>query len=67
MLKKLKWIHGMDEMMTNSVEYDLDEEVAEDEVVEEATKLQDNAVALPKGGEADSKESTKAAPKKTLM
>ena len=41
------------------VEYDLDEEVVEeeeDEVVEEATKLSDN-VAEPKGGEADNNES----------
>ena len=55
MLKKLKWT-SEDEMM-DSVEYDLDEEVAEDEVVEEATKLPDNVAEL-KGGEADSKEST---------
>jgi len=51
-----------------SVEYDLDEaEVADEEVVEEATKLSDN-VADPKGGEADSNESpyTKA-PKKTSV
>ena len=54
-----------DEMM-DSVEYDLDEEVAEDEVVEEATKLSDN-VAEPKGGEADSKESPlSSAPKKNF-
>jgi hypothetical protein len=46
-----------DEMDLESVEYDLDEEVAdEDEVVEEATKLQD-AVPAPKAGEADSNES----------
>jgi len=51
-----------------SVEYDLDEDAEEaDEVVEEATKLSD-AVAAPKGGEADSNESmlTKA-PKKTTV
>jgi len=52
-----------------SVEYDLDEEIADesDEVVEEATKLQD-AVADPKGGEADNSESpmTKA-PAKTKV
>ena len=46
------------EMEEESVEYDLDEEVAEDddEVVEEATKLQD-AVAAPKGGDAGEGES----------
>ena len=40
------------------VQYDLDEEVVEeeDEVVEEATKLSDN-VAEPKGGDADNNES----------
>ena len=50
---------GMEpEMEEESVEYDLDEEVAEDddEVVEEATKLQD-AVAAPKGGDAGEGES----------
>jgi hypothetical protein len=42
-----------DELDLESVEYDLDEEVAEeDEVVEEATKLQDK-VADPKGGAGD--------------
>ena len=47
-----------DELDLESVEYDLDEEIAEesDEVVEEATKLQD-AVADPKGGESDNSES----------
>ena len=46
------------EMEEESVEYDLDEEVVEeeDEVVEEATKLSDN-VAEPKGGDADNNES----------
>jgi len=46
------------EMEEESVEYDLDEEVAEDddEVVEEATKLQD-AVAAPTGGDAGEGES----------
>jgi pilus assembly protein FimV len=50
---------GMEpEMEEESVEYDLDEQVAEDddEVVEEATKLQD-AVAAPKGGDAGEGES----------
>jgi hypothetical protein len=46
-----------DELDLESVEYDLDEEVTdEDEVVEEATKLSDN-VAEPKGGEADNNDS----------
>jgi TolA-binding protein len=58
------------EMEEESIEYDLDEEVVEeedDEVVEEATKLSDN-VAEPKGGVADSNESpyTKT-PKKTTV
>jgi hypothetical protein len=57
------------EMEEESVEYDLDEEVVdeEDEVVEEATKLSDN-VAEPKGGDADNNESpfTKA-PKHTRV
>ena len=44
------------EEMDLDVEYDLDEEVVEeDEVVEEATST--NAVAAQKGGEADSNES----------
>ena len=48
------------EMEEESVEYDLDEEVDEDdEVVEEATKLSDN-VAEPKGGEADNNDSGNA-------
>jgi hypothetical protein len=48
-----------DEMDLESVEYDLDEEVAEeDEVVEEATKLSDN-VAEPKGGNADNEHGMK--------
>jgi hypothetical protein len=49
---------GDEEIEGESVEYDLDEEVAEDddEVVEEATKLQD-AVAAPKGGDAGEGES----------
>jgi hypothetical protein len=48
-----------DEMDLESVEYDLDEEVAEeDEVVEEATKLSDN-VAAPSGGNADNEHGMK--------
>ena len=49
-----------DELDLESVEYDLDEEIAEesDEVVEEATKLSDN-VAAPKGGDEDSKDGMK--------
>jgi len=49
-----------DEMDLESVEYDLDEEVAEesDEVVEEATKLSDN-VAEPQGGADDGPEGKK--------
>jgi len=48
------------DMDLESVEYDLDEEVAEesDEVVEEATKLQDK-VAEPKGGADDGPEGKK--------
>jgi len=56
-----------DELDLESVEYDLDEDAVEDEVVEEATKLQD-AVAEPKGGEADSNESPMSkAPAKTKV
>ena len=47
---------GEDEMM-DSVEYDLDEEVEEGEVVEEATKLQDK-VAAPKAPNADGSNQT---------
>jgi hypothetical protein len=43
-----------DEM--ESVEYDIEEAVEEDDVVEEATKLSDS-VAEPKGGEADNNQS----------
>ena len=48
-------IDEKDELDLESVEYDLDEEIDEEdgEVVEEATKLQDNAD--PKGG-ADNNE-----------
>ena len=54
----------MEEM--ESVEYDIEESI-DDEVVEEATKLSD-AVAAPKGGEADSNESPfSKAPKKTSV
>ena len=56
-----------DELDLESVEYDLDEDAVEDEVVEEATKLQD-AVAEPKGGEADNNESPMSkAPAKTKV
>ena len=49
-----------DEPQEEAVEYDLDEsDVEEDEVVEEATKLQDK-VAEPKGGEADNNDSGNA-------
>jgi hypothetical protein len=41
-----------DELDLESVEYDLDEAEESDEVVEEATKLQDK-VADPKGGASD--------------
>ena len=45
-----------DELDLESVEYDLDEEVTdEDEVVEEATKLSDN-VAAPKPPTADNND-----------
>jgi hypothetical protein len=47
---------GEDEMM-DSVEYDLDEEVEDGEVVEEATKLQ-NSVAAPKAPVADASNGT---------
>ena len=47
---------GDDEMM-DSVEYDLDEEVEDGEVVEEATKLQ-NSVAAPKAPVADASNGT---------
>ena len=43
-----------DEM--ESIEYDIEEAVEEDDVVEEATKLSDN-VAEPKGGESDASNS----------
>ena len=46
----------MDEPQEEAVEYDLDESEAEDEVVEEATKLSDK-VAEPKGGDADNNDS----------
>ena len=47
------------DMDLESVEYDLDEEVAdEDGVVEEATKLSDN-VAAPQGGADDGPEGKK--------
>jgi len=58
-----------DELDLESVEYDLDEEVAdEDEVVEEATKLQDK-VADPKGGAGDSEGESPLTktPKKTTV
>jgi hypothetical protein len=45
-------------MEEESFDYDIEESTEEDsEVVEEATKLSD-AVAAPKGGEADSNESS---------
>jgi len=53
------------EMEEESVEYDLDEEVVEEddeEVVEEATKLSDN-VAEPKGGEGEGESPFTKAPK----
>jgi hypothetical protein len=55
-----------DEM--ESVEYDIDEAVEEDEVVEEATKLSD-AVAEPKGGAGDAEGESPftKAPKKTSV
>jgi hypothetical protein len=43
--------------MMDSVEYDLDEEVEDSEVVEEATKLQDK-VAAPKAPNADASNGT---------
>lgn len=46
-----------DEDMMDSVEYDLDEEVEDSEVVEEATKLQDK-VAAPKAPLADASNGT---------
>ena len=46
----------MPEMEEESIEYEIDETVDEDEALEEATKLSDS-VAEPKGGEADSNES----------
>ena len=57
----------MEDEMMDSVEYDLDEAEESDEVVEEATKLQDK-VAEPKGGDADSNESPLSSiPKKTFV
>jgi len=58
-----------DELDLESVEYDLDEEVAEeDEVVEEATKLQDKAPEVAKNENPDNKESSLTnAPKKTFV
>ena len=57
-----------DELDLESVEYDLDEEVAEEDVVEEATKLQDNADNIAQKSEnPDSKESPLSkAPKKNF-
>ena len=58
----------MEPEMEETVDYDIEESSEEDgEVVEEATKLSD-AVAEPKGGEADSKESSLTkAPKKEAI
>ena len=56
----------MEPEMEETVDYDIEESV-EEEVVEEATKLSD-AVAEPKGGEADSNESSLTkAPKKEAI
>lgn len=56
---------GEDEMM-DSVEYDLDEEVEDGEVVEEATKLS-NAVAAPKNAAETSASPFTKAPKHTSV
>ena len=56
---------GDDEMM-DSVEYDLDEEVEDGEVVEEATKLS-NAVAAPKNAAETSASPFTKAPKHTSV
>jgi exosome complex component RRP41 len=48
---------GDEDEMMDSVEYDLDEEVEDGEVVEEATKLQ-NSVAAPKAPAADASNGT---------
>ena len=57
------------EMEEESIEYDLDEEVVEEddeEVVEEATKLSDN-VAEPKGGDSEGESPFTKAPKPTQV
>jgi len=57
------------EMEEESVEYDLDEEVVEEddeEVVEEATKLSDK-VAEPKGGDSEGESPFTKAPKPTQV
>jgi hypothetical protein len=56
---------GEDEMM-DSVEYNLDEEVDDSEVVEEATKLSDN-VAAPKNASETSASPFTKAPKHTTV
>lgn len=54
---------GDEDEMMDSVEYDLDEEVEDSEVVEEATKLSDN-VAAPKAPDADASNGASPVAKK---